>query len=556
MATKQRTLKVVITGDSAELEAAIKKAGGSVEAFEKKTTSTSTKVAAGVATAFAADRVISFGGDMLALGNKLDTIGKKSKTVFEDQTDSVRQWAKSNASAFGQTDDTLVGLAANFGDLLKPMGFTADQAADMSTKVVGLSGALSAWSGGTKSAAEVSEILAKAMLGERDGLKELGISISEADVQRKLAEKGQEKLTGAALEQAKALATQELIFEKSADAQKAWADGSFDALKKQNALKERVAELKEQLAARLLPAFQAVAGFITDKVIPAVSHISEWISKHKGLVIAAAVGITAALVPAFIAWATAAGSAAIATIAAAAPVIAIGVAVAALAAGVIYAYQHWGWFRTAVDKVGEALGWVWENVLKPVGEWIANTLVPWVRDKLIPAFGDFGKKIGEMGQTLAEWVTKVWSAGGEVIKFFRELPGKIGDFFSGLGETLLSPFKWAFNEIAKFWNKTVGQLSFRAPDWIPGLGGKGWDVPDLPTFHSGGTFRAPSPGGVGLALLRDGERVSTPGSAGSTGGGAVIHLELGGTRFGTLVLSEIELAAARQGGIRAKALIG
>ena len=41
---------------------------------------------------------------------------------------------------------------------------------------------LRAWSGGQTSAAEVSDILAKAMLGETDGLKQLGISISQDEV--------------------------------------------------------------------------------------------------------------------------------------------------------------------------------------------------------------------------------------------------------------------------------------------------------------------------------------------------------------------------------------
>lgn len=217
---------------------------------------------------FASAAVVGFGKDMLTLGTQIDTFGRKAKTVFEGSTDDVTSWAKANASSFGLTDDSLRGLAANFGDLLKPMGFTAAQAAKMSTEVVGLSGALSAWSGGQRTAAEVSDILAKAMLGERDSLKELGISISQADVEQRLFEKGQKKLTGAAKEQAEAVATQELIFEKSTDAQKAWADGSMDAVKKQNALKEKIGELKEDLANKLRPAFAEAIGFLVDKAIP------------------------------------------------------------------------------------------------------------------------------------------------------------------------------------------------------------------------------------------------------------------------------------------------
>lgn len=46
------------------------------------------------------------------------------------------------------------------------------------------------------------------------------------------------------------------------------------------------------------------------------------------------------------------------------------------------------------------------------------------------------------------------------------------------------------------------------------------------TKHTGGIFRAPTPGGEGMAWLRDGEKVSTPGA--SVGGGQTIILQLNG----------------------------
>jgi len=155
--------------------------------------------------------------------------------------------------------------------------------------------------------------------------------------------------------------------------------------------------------------------------------------------------------------------------------------------------------------------------------------VNFIGTKVIPVFAEVVAAVGgfvsDVGGKLAGWVLDVWRFGGQVIDFFRELPGKIGAFFSGLADTLLAPFKWAFREIAKLWNSTVGQISFSAPDWIPGVGGKGWSFPRAPEFHTGGTFRAASPGGVGWALLRDGEHVSTPG--GSGGQPIQIVVELG-----------------------------
>jgi hypothetical protein len=228
------------------------------------------------------------GKELLELGTRLEQMDAKAKTVFGDQKSLVDKWAKANANAMGLTSREATGLAANFADLLIPMKFTREQAAKMSTDVVGLSGALSQWSGGTRSAAEVSEILAKAMLGERDSLKELGISILDADVKARLLKKGQQDLTGAALEQAKAIATQELIFEKSADAQAAFAEGSDKLIGRQQAAKAKLRELVDTLAVGLLPVFHTVVSFIADKVVPAVGQIvgkiQKWFTENKVLV--------------------------------------------------------------------------------------------------------------------------------------------------------------------------------------------------------------------------------------------------------------------------------
>jgi hypothetical protein len=203
----------------------------------------------------------------------MELMDAKAKTVFGGQLSVVQKWAKTNANAMGLTSKEAVGLSANFADLLIPMGFTRAEAAKMSTNVVGLSGALSRWSGGTKSAAEVSEILAKAMLGERDGLKELGISISEADVQTRLLKNGKDKLTGAALEQAKAEATQQLIMEKSTDAQAAYAKGSTTLAARKAQLTARIKELRDSAIASLIPKLVQVGDWINTHIVPAVKRL-------------------------------------------------------------------------------------------------------------------------------------------------------------------------------------------------------------------------------------------------------------------------------------------
>lgn len=227
------------------------------------------------AAGLAAGAIVAVGSEALKLGAQYEALDAKAETVFGASLGQVDAWADANARAMGLTTREATGLATSMGDLLIPMGFTRDQAAGMSTDIVGLSGALAEWSGGTKSSAEVSEILQKALLGERDGLKALGISISEADVAAQLAADGNDKLTGSALAQAKALATQELIFAKSTDAQTAYTAGTAKGIRAQHEMDAQLNEVKETLVTAVYPVLQTVSGFLAENLPGAIKFAQD-----------------------------------------------------------------------------------------------------------------------------------------------------------------------------------------------------------------------------------------------------------------------------------------
>lgn len=490
------------------------------------------KLAGLAAGAFAVAGIVKFGKDITALSRRIEDLDTKARTVFEDSLPQVRNWAKENSKSLGVTQREATGLAANFADLLKPMGFTSDQAAAMSTDVVGLSGALAKWEGKNRSAAEVADILSKAMLGERDSLKSLGISITEADVSARLAANGQENLTGAALQQAKAVATQELILEKSTDAQEAWANGGKAAEEQQNAWRVSVDELREKIAKGLtpvikkvtefmgklaqwintkgipaakrfagwfkdniLPALKAVGGFIGDTVVPAIKSLAEWIGRNKEIIPAVGIAIAALLVPAFISWAVAAGAAAIATIAAAAPVILIGALIAGLAFLVI---KNWDKIKEVTLKV---FGAVWD-FLKGLWNKITGAI-----SAAIGFVKDLFFKFHPLGIIIKNWepiwgfITGLWD---KVIGFVTKLPGRIASAAAGLWNGIRDAFRNAINWIIDKWNG----LSFTLPSvtvFGKTIGGTTISTPNIPRFHDGGISTREQ-----LAVLRRNETVFTP----------------------------------------------
>lgn len=125
--------------------------------------------------------------------------------------------------------------------------------------------------------------------------------------------------------------------------------------------------------------------------------------------------------------------------------------------------------------------------------------------------------------------------------FIQTLPGKIGSIGGAIKDALLWPYKTAFNMIAKTWNNTVGRLSFEIPSWVLGIGGKGFSMPHLPEFHSGGIV--PGPRGAEVPIMAmAGERV-TP--AGGASGGVTINV------YGSVV-TETQLVDAIHNGLLRK----
>lgn len=218
-------------------------------------------VAAG---AFAVDNLIGYGKELFNTAVKMEALEKKAKIVFGSTLPQVNEEAKKNAEAMGFTTSQYVAAAAAIQDILVPMGFQRQEAARISTQLTNLSGALSEWTGGQITATQVSEILASALTGEREQLKQLGIVLQQSDIDARLAEKGLSGLTGEIRQQAEAAVSLELILEKSQDAQTAYAENADSMTRKTAELTARFEDIKEVVATALIPVFEGLLDIVSD----------------------------------------------------------------------------------------------------------------------------------------------------------------------------------------------------------------------------------------------------------------------------------------------------
>lgn len=306
--TATRTLKAVFDGDADKFGKAARKAERDLKRFEQGGSSATNKTsklsrasaaAAGALGGIASKAKTGAMGlgvivgavagpivGLLSIGDAAATLSDqidKAKIVFGEAFPQMDRWARQAANGMGLTRIEALSLTASVQDLLVPMGFTRAQAQGLTMDVAGkLAPALAEWSGGNVKTAEATDVLIKAILGEREGLVALGIKISEADVKAELLRRGQSRLTGSALEQAKAQATLTLITGKSKDALNSYAGSNDKASRKINAVKARIREKWQEIQIKLLPVIEKLWHWIDEKVVPAIQRFVNWIGSKEG----------------------------------------------------------------------------------------------------------------------------------------------------------------------------------------------------------------------------------------------------------------------------------
>jgi hypothetical protein len=111
-----------------------------------------------------------------------------------------------------------------------------------------------------------------------------------------------------------------------------------------------------------------------------------------------------------------------------------------------------------------------------------------------------------------------------VFTFIKDAVSGGFDFFKGYLDFVLGIYKGIFNGVAKIWNNTVGKLSFKVPGWVPGFGGKGFDVPNIPMLAEGGIVTGPT-----LAMIGEkGPEAVVPLDRYRGGGGGDIYVTVQG----------------------------
>lgn len=398
--------------------------GGEVDASGKKAGSRwGSALKTGALTGLAALGVAAakiLGDSVTAASEAQQAVGGV-ESVFGKYADTVLRDSKKAAQGLGLSATAYNELITVSGAMLKNKGLT--DFADRSRDLIKVGADLSAMFGGTTK--DAVDALNAAMRGESDPIERYGISLNETAVKAELAAKGQDKLTGAALEQAKTQARLALITKQSADAQGAFGRESDTLAGQQQRLSANWDNLKVTIGTALLPALTDATTKVTDFVsemqtgegaggdfadaLKTVGNNMGTITPVLGTLVAGLVAykvasLAAAAAAAIQAAGTSAATGATWSLNAALRANPIGLVITAitlLAAGLVLAYKKSDTFRSIVDKafagvkkagdlmgkgigvvldamkkgfeaVGKAGTWLWNNALQPAFKFIVS----------------------------------------------------------------------------------------------------------------------------------------------------------------------------------------
>lgn len=178
-------LRVNLIGDASKLNASLNKASSKLKAFGKS----ATKIGKDLSVKLTAPIVFA-GGAAIKMASDFEETESKFNTVFSSIQNQAQQTAKTFKESFGLSSLAAKDMLSSTGDLLVGFGFAEQEALNLSNQVNSLAVDLASFtnfSGGAKGA---SEALTKALLGETESVKSLGIAITQADLTSFAAEQG------------------------------------------------------------------------------------------------------------------------------------------------------------------------------------------------------------------------------------------------------------------------------------------------------------------------------------------------------------------------------
>lgn len=228
------------------------------------------KIAATAGVAIAAGLAVG-AKQAVKLGAEAEEMLNKYNVVFDGMTDDVDDWAENFAKKVGRSKFDIQKAVSNLGDLQQGLGMTKDESFDLSAQIVELATDLASFNNVQDE--QAIEAISKAMLGEAEAAKQLGLLLN-VDRVKEYAE------------------SQGLVYEEVTDAQRAQLVYALAVKQSQNAigdaersagsytnqmkaLKAGIKDAGTEIGMQLIPSLTKVVTALNQSAVPAIEVMFE-----------------------------------------------------------------------------------------------------------------------------------------------------------------------------------------------------------------------------------------------------------------------------------------
>lgn len=260
-------LKVRITGDSTDLNAALSDAQKSLVSFSKQAAELGKTM-----STFVTAPLLAAGTASVMMASDFNESLNKVDVAFKSSSQVVKDFAKTSLTSFGIAEGTALDMAALFGDMATSMGLSVTEASKLSTSLVGLAGDLSSFK--NINIKEATTALNGIFTGETESLKRLGVVMTEANLKAFALSQGMTKQYETMSQAEKVLVRYNYIMSATKNAQGDFARTSEGAANQMRVFGEGMKQLSAQFGQVMLPAVTSIVSGL-NAVIKSISGAGE-----------------------------------------------------------------------------------------------------------------------------------------------------------------------------------------------------------------------------------------------------------------------------------------
>ena len=225
---------------------------------------------------------VKFASDMT------ETLGK-TEVTFGEEAEAVKRWSRTSITQMGLASQSALDSAALFGDMATGMGMNRKEAAKMAMELTQLGADLASFKNISNDVAKTA--LKSIFTGETESLKNLGVVMTEVNLQEFARSQGIRKSISRMKEQEKIMLRYRYVLARTTNAQGDFARTNMNTANQMRMFTENLKQIGDQLGQILIP-----------YVTKALQTINSWLVKFQQLDkgtqrIIVVVGLFAAAIP-------------------------------------------------------------------------------------------------------------------------------------------------------------------------------------------------------------------------------------------------------------------